>query len=216
MIIENKMVKGYNSFWLSTKNTYEGGFSIRRNIYLLCLVIGVISALIIGYSAFNIYNIKKEEAIILTQWNRKEELTKNEDDSITTTNGQKVIGVMKYKSLNTSIPILVGTSDVILNSGAGWSNYSAKFGGNGNSMVFGHRDSVFKFLKDINIDDELTIETIDDLYKYEIIRTEIVDPQDIIISKGSGTHYLKLITCYPFGYIGNAPQRFVVTAKLKE
>lgn len=175
----------------------------------------VISVAIIGYSAFNIYNIKQEESVILTQWNRKEKLIKSEDDSITI-NGQNVIGVMKYEALNISIPILVGTSDSTLNRGVGWSDYSSKFGENGNSMVFGHRDSVFKFLKYINIDDEITIETIDNLYKYEIIKTEIVNPQDIIISKGSGNHNLQLITCYPFGYIGNAPQRFIVTARLKE
>ena len=174
----------------------------------------VISVGIMGYSAITIYNAKKDENKMLVSWNQKEELCKNEDNSITI-NGQNIIGIMKYKS-NISIPILVGISNTTLNTGAGWSNHSAKFGENGSSMVFGHRDSVFKFLRCINIGDEITIETLDNIYKYKVIKTEIVNPQDIIISKGKGNHNLQLITCYPFGYIGSAPQRFIVTARLKE
>lgn len=186
----------------------------------MCLIAGLVSIIIIAYSIFNIYNIKKEESIILTKWNdAMEELSDSMNYSGTegiTINGEDVIAVMKFNLMNKSVPILVGTSNHVLKKGAGWSEYSSTFGEDGNCMIFGHRDSVFRFLKDIKIGDELTIETINNLYSYEVVNIEIVNPNDIVISKGEGAHKLKLITCYPFRYVGNAPQRFIVTASLKE
>ena len=183
-------------------------------------MIGVIAITIIVYSILNIYSIEKEENVILTEWNKTIEKASeyknysvNENNIII--NGENVIAILKSKSMNKSVPILVGTSENVLKKGAGWSEYSARFGEIGDSMVFGHRDSVFRFLKDIRVGDELTIETIDRAYEYKVINTEIVDPEYIVISKGDGPNQLKLITCYPFRYVGNAPQRFILTASLK-
>lgn len=201
---------------LSNVNLIKEVFNIKKIALIICSMIGVIALIIIGYSIFNIYSIKKEENMILTEWYEIiDKIPDNNDCSANniTINGEDVIAVIK--SINKSVPILLGTSNNVLKKGAGWSEYSAEFGEDGSSMVFGHRDSVFRFLKDINLGDELTIETVDSLFEYEVINTKIVNPEDIVISKGEGPNQLKLITCYPFRYIGNAPQRFIVTASLK-
>ena len=43
-------------------------------------------------------------------------------------------------------------------------------------------------------------------------RTWIVDPEDVSVLDPTPTRSLTLVTCYPFYFVGSAPQRFIVRA----
>jgi sortase A len=84
----------------------------------------------------------------------------------------------------------------------------------GNLGLAGHRDTFFRKLRDINPDDEIRVTTRDGVFKYYVQRTNIVQPKDVWVLNPTNYPALTLVTCYPFTYIGSAPQRFIVRAAL--
>ena len=86
-------------------------------------------------------------------------------------------------------------------------------GQNGNIGVAGHRDKLFRGLRDIQNNDLVQFETLSGTYSYRVQKTNIVTPRDVGVLNPDGTRELTLVTCYPFSYVGSAPQRFIVSAR---
>jgi sortase A len=96
--------------------------------------------------------------------------------------------------------------------GVGHIDGTALPGEPGNSGIAGHRDTYFRPLKDIRSNDQIVIHTATGLESYEVDWIQITSPGDVaILASTTGTE-LTLVTCYPFHYIGSAPERFVVHA----
>jgi LPXTG-site transpeptidase (sortase) family protein len=84
----------------------------------------------------------------------------------------------------------------------------------GNVAIAGHRDSLFRCLRNISKGDSIVFQTIHGSYTYRVKETAIVKPQDVgVLASGSDSE-ITLITCYPFYYVGPAPDRFIVRARL--
>ena len=81
-------------------------------------------------------------------------------------------------------------------------------------MIAGHRDTHFRVLKDIHKGDEIVLETHDGQYRYRVSQTSVISPTNTACLKPTSTAVLNLITCYPFHYVGSAPKRFIVHAKV--
>ena len=113
-------------------------------------------------------------------------------------------------------PMFDGTDDATLDRGVGHIADTALPGGNGNVGVAGHRDGFFRRLKDIQVGDTIEIAAGDESTTYRVDRVEIVAPSDIEVLKSGSTATLTLVTCYPFYFVGHAPQRFIVEATLIE
>ena len=86
-------------------------------------------------------------------------------------------------------------------------------GQEGNVAVAGHRDTIFRGLRDIRKNDLILFETRAGKYAYRVERTEIVKPSQVSVLKAGSTRELTLVTCYPFHYVGSAPDRFIVKAR---
>ena len=83
----------------------------------------------------------------------------------------------------------------------------------GNSAMAGHRDGLFRPLKDVKVGDEIRFRTTRDEFRYRVTKTSIVMPDDLsVLAPQSDRPRLTLITCYPFYYVGSAPKRFIVHA----
>ena len=76
----------------------------------------------------------------------------------------------------------------------------------------GHRDTFFRDLRGIKLGDAVTVEAPDGDFQYRVESTAIVSPDQTEVLKAGVGATLTLITCYPFYYIGNAPERFIVHA----
>jgi len=85
----------------------------------------------------------------------------------------------------------------------------------GNVAIAAHRDTFFRSLRDIRAQDRITLTTLRGLYEYSVESTAIVGPTAVEILAPTATPELTLVTCYPFSYIGFAPQRFIVRARQK-
>jgi sortase A len=84
----------------------------------------------------------------------------------------------------------------------------------GNVGLAAHRDGLFRALEKIRLKDDVRVVTSRGEYHYRVTKTHIVDPDEVWVLAPTSTPTITLITCYPFSFVGNAPQRFVVQAEL--
>lgn len=122
------------------------------------------------------------------------------------------LGRIKIASIGLSSIILEGIDQETLQRGVGHIPGTALPGKSGNVALAGHRDTFFRTLRKIRKDDEITVETLEGAYRYRVDFTRVVAPDETEVLNGSGDAILTLVTCYPFSFVGPAPQRFVVRA----
>jgi sortase A len=123
-----------------------------------------------------------------------------------------LLGRIEIPRIGLSVAILQGTSSRTLRLGVGHIEGTALPGKVGNVGIAGHRDTFFRTLKDVRRNDKVLLQTASGVIGYEVDWIQITDPDDGgIVSSGSDSA-LTLVTCYPFRYIGAAPERYVVHA----
>lgn len=123
--------------------------------------------------------------------------------------------VLRIPKLALEVPVYEGTSDVTLNRGAGRiTGTAAVDSATGNIGIAAHRDGFFRPLKDIAVGDALSIATLSGEREYRVTKLDIVDPDDVSVLRSTDDSTVTLVTCYPFYYVGSAPKRYIVTAKL--
>lgn len=124
------------------------------------------------------------------------------------------IGKLYIPKLDKSLPIFHGTDEDELEKGVGHYANSVLPGEKDNSVLSGHRDTVFRRLGEVGVGDILTVTTSAGEFSYKVNKVRIVEADDrsVIVPKPSAT--LTVSTCYPFNYIGDAPQRYILVAHL--
>jgi LPXTG-site transpeptidase (sortase) family protein len=123
-----------------------------------------------------------------------------------------LVGRMEIPRIGISVMVLEGDGDGVLEKAVGHVPTTAFPGGPGNVVIAGHRDTFFRALRKIRKDDDIIFTTTQGTYNYQVGSIEEVGPQDVQVLKASLHPTLTLVTCYPFDYIGSAPERFVVQA----
>lgn len=123
------------------------------------------------------------------------------------------IGEIRIGRLGLSAVVVQGESEAILQHAVGHLARTALPGNEGNVVLAGHRDTLFRPLKDILEGDRITLQTPEREFEYVVESTSIVKPTDVGVIEPSGGHTLTLVTCFPFYYIGPAPKRFIVVAR---
>src|ERR1700678_1816492 len=118
--------------------------------------------------------------------------------------------------LNTELYVVEGDGAAELRRGPGHMSGTPMPGQDGNCIIAGHRDTHFRVLKDIRKGDAIVLETGAGEFTYRVSDTQVVSPSNTASLRPTHDPELHLITCYPFYYLGSAPQRFVVQAKLEE
>lgn len=124
-----------------------------------------------------------------------------------------VIGRVRASRIGLEAVVVQGDSDSILRLAVGHIPGTALPGQSGNMVLAGHRDTFFRALRNIRAGDRIVIESPHGSYDYEVESTSVVAPTDLTVLRNSGSRELTLITCYPFSWIGSAPDRFVVRAR---
>jgi sortase A len=125
------------------------------------------------------------------------------------------LAVLRVRSIDLEVPVLEGTNDLTLNRGTGWIPGTTRPGAPGNIGIAGHRDGFFRGLKDLKVNDTLELVTGDRTYTYSVDQIRIVNPNDVSVLRPSAAPSLTLVTCYPFYFVGSAPQRYIVHASVR-
>lgn len=125
------------------------------------------------------------------------------------------LAALEIPKIGLTVPVFEGIDEITLNRGVGRIPGTAQPGEGGNLALAGHRDGFFRGLKDVAQGDVLELRTREETRTYVVDRVVIVDPEDVSVLDDRGSPTLTLVTCYPFYYVGHAPQRWVVQGSLK-
>ena len=124
-----------------------------------------------------------------------------------------LIGMLDVPRLDLSTPVIEGDDSRTLKRAVGHLPDTPLPWDEGNSAIAGHRDGLFRPLKDVKVGDEIRFRTTRAEYIYRVTKTTIVKPDDLsVLAPQDDPATLTLITCYPFYYVGSAPKRFIVHA----
>jgi LPXTG-site transpeptidase (sortase) family protein len=127
------------------------------------------------------------------------------------------IGTVTIDAASIEVNLYQGDSESSLKLGAGHSTGSYMPGQEHNVVVAGHRTSYFKPLENVKVGDTVVLTTTYGVFTYTVREIKILEQGSFSeITKDNGVEQLTLYTCYPFVYIGNAPDRYAVFCDLKE
>ena len=192
-------------------------------ITILGILLVICGVVLIVYPFLEIGLDKKEISQNVSEWDKqKGEVIKdvksnnkgNQKYPTINVDGKDIIGKIIVVKTGKQIPILMGATEENLRGGATLYDNGVFPGEDGTAIVLGHRETTFGFLEDINVGDEIDIETATGTYKFELKKTYITDPEDKSILAQEKDLNLTLVTCYPFRYVGPAPDRFIAKLEL--
>ena len=131
-----------------------------------------------------------------------------------TPSSEPVLGILEIPRLGIETPVLEGIDDGTLRRAVGHiPGTSLPADGIGNIGIAGHRDTLFRPLKDVEQKDVILLKTLAGNHRYLVDSIRVVEPDNVTVLKNMDQRTLTLVTCYPFNFVGAAPLRFVVQAR---
>jgi sortase A len=124
-----------------------------------------------------------------------------------------LIGRLEIPRLGLNVMVIEGEDKTTLRRAAGHVPGTALPGQLGNVGITGHRDTFFRPLRNIQRNDVITLTTLQGEFRYRVVSTRVVNPDDIRVLDSNGGESLTLVTCHPFYFVGPAPNRFIVRAE---
>lgn len=122
------------------------------------------------------------------------------------------LGIVEIDRLGLAVLVRASTNSADLDKGAGWISGSALPGDAGNVAIAGHRDTFFRRLREVQLGDQVRLQSPSGLKQYKVTEIMIVEPSDTRVLRPTRDSVLTLVTCYPFDAIGSAPKRYIVRA----
>ncbi len=120
--------------------------------------------------------------------------------------------LLRIRSVGLEVPVFADTSERNLNRGAGLVAGTAAPDSKGNVAIAAHRDGYFRALKDVAVGDVIEIDTLTRQRQYRVVDISVVSPTDVRPLLPTKVPAVTLVTCYPFYFVGSAPQRYIVRA----
>jgi sortase A len=123
------------------------------------------------------------------------------------------IGTLEITRVGLSGVVVEGDSDAVLDRAIGHLPDTPLPWKAGNSALAAHRDTIFRPLRGVRLGDVLRLRTPHGDFDYRVSETLIVKPDALWVLDPTPVTTLTLISCWPFDYIGHAPERFIVRAE---
>ena len=190
----------------------------RRATRLATWVLLATGLIALGYAAYVVADAYTYQA---TERKRFEQATNDAaevpaSNAVTALLEGEVIGEIQIRRLGLTAVVAQGESAATLQRAVGHLSDTALPGELGNVVLAGHRDTFFRPLKNIREGDAITLKTQEGDFEYLVESSAVVRPSNIEVLEPSGGRTLTLITCFPFSYVGSAPDRFIVRARQRE
>jgi len=196
----------FNSLLSGTLPAIKSGRQMLKLFERCLLALGILA---IGYCGF--IALKAERS----QLHGRHELERSSFTSALPRTGD-VVGQLEIPRLGLSTVVFEGADDDVLDRGAGHLTGSALPGDRGNMVLAAHRDTFFRPLRNVRVGDQVKIRGRNKDSVYVVESTTVVESDDTYVLDATTQPALTLITCYPFRYIGPAPERFIVRAVLAQ
>jgi len=123
-----------------------------------------------------------------------------------------VLAKFEVPRLQMSLVVLEGADLRTLDKSIAHVETTAMPGEYGNIGIAGHRNTHFKKMEWIRRGDEMILTSAEDRYRYLVESIRLVTPDDVEVLHDSLGPAITIVTCFPFEYVGHAPQRFIVRA----
>jgi LPXTG-site transpeptidase (sortase) family protein len=120
------------------------------------------------------------------------------------------LAILRMPALGLEVPVYATDSELHLNRGAGLIAGMGLPDKGGNLGIAGHRDGFFRVLKDAAPGQKIEVVTKSRTHVFRVESTQVVDASDLRPLADTLDPTVTLVTCYPFYYVGHAPQRFIV------
>jgi sortase A len=179
-----------------------------RAVQFVARVLLAAGLLSLAYAAYVVTGAKAYQAIEM----RRFEETKDDAPNPALVEGGS-IGEIQIPRLGLTALVVQGDSEAILQHAVGHLVDTALPGEAGNIVLAGHRDTFFRPLKRVRAGDLITLRTRAGDFEYLVESTAVVPPSDLAVIQPTDRPTLTLITCFPFSYVGPAPDRFIVRAR---
>ena len=180
-----------------------------RLIYRALFTAGILALLWVGgqlgYS-------KKYQLYLMSQLKAQPAIAASLPTSPRLRNGD-LVGRLDIVDRKISVVVVEGVDEETLAVAAGHVPGTSLPGSNGNVVIAAHRDTFFRELRNIQVGNTIQVSTPRGTFDYSVTKTEIVNPSETRVLESNGHSELTLITCYPFSFLGAAPQRFIVHAR---
>ena len=124
------------------------------------------------------------------------------------------IGTITLPNLKLSWPIFEGTTERQLAKGVGHYVGSVLPGVRDNTILSGHRTTVFNRLGELRRGDLIFVKTSAGEFTYRVRSFRVVLLSSRRVIMPTSTAVLTLTTCYPFNNLGKTTEAFVVTADM--
>ncbi len=183
----------------------------RRDVFLLrwasfvFLFAGVVA---VAYSSFVVLYGEAYQAMELRKFEHKAPEVEPHLFNI-----GEVIGEIQIPRLGVKAVVVQGDAPELLDRAVGHLPQTSMPGEWGNVALAGHRDRLFRPLRRIRQGDTIIIMTSDGSFQYEVQSTFVVPATEVGVLRSADAKELTLVTCFPFNYVGHAPNRFIVRAR---
>ena len=182
----------------------------RRWLPTIMMVVGITLLIGVGHEYWAMY---REQALLERQWEQENKVVSASEQPKIIDDGLTRVQIPK---IDLDAIVVEGTTWKKLRLGPGRLVASALPGERGNSVITAHRDTFFRHIGDLQMNDEILVRRNGEVLKFHVTGRKIVQPTDLSVLKQTKEPTLTLITCYPTYYIGPAPERLIVTSKLVE
>ena len=109
--------------------------------------------------------------------------------------------------------VMPDVNEKTLKNNIGWLPSSSLPGEDGLCVLMGHRDTDFKILQFVSVGDELIVKKNNSDFTYTVTEIIIVSSDKELRFEATFDSTLVLVTCYPFHYIGHAPEKVAIFGK---
>ena len=190
----------------------------RRATRLAAWVLLATGLIALGYAAYVVADAHAYQATERTRFEqaRNNAVVVPHSNTVTALPEGEVIGEIQIRRLGLTAVVAQGESAATLQRAVGHLSDTALPGELGNVVLAGHRDTFFRPLKGVRPGDAITLKTQEGDFEYLVESSAVVRPSNIQVLEPTGGRTLTLITCFPFSYVGSAPDRFIVRARQRE
>ena len=179
-----------------------------RNVFLIT---GLLALSYVGFALLDARLYQAEQARRFERALKETNLARAESPAIAVSEGSP-LGRIEISAVGLTVMVLEGADEGTLRRAVGHIRGTPMPGQRGNVALAGHRDTFFRGLRKIRVNDEITLTTLSGSYRYRVDSTKVVKPEETEVLKDDGDDILTLVTCYPFNFVGSAPSRFIVRA----
>jgi sortase A len=182
---------------------------LRASSYVL-LAFGIVA---LGYAGYAVLDLFWYQGVETSKFETASAIAESQPVEAVPIAIGGVIGEIEVPRLGLKAMVVQGDSDKLLRRAVGHLPETALPGEPGNIALAGHRDGLFRPLRNVRPGDTITLRTSNSEFHYQVEWTAVVPPNAVRMIQPTSEPALTLVTCYPFYFVGAAPDRFVVRAR---